>query len=302
MEFKFKVLLKKLLTSMREAFRWPVWKWLVTGSFGGIYTFIKFGKDAFNIEWKESVSYALLCLLILYTFRVTLLFSAKFLEYYHDVSKNSVYGEAIIILKDSFALAHSYRKLGVYDDKEFMIIMITFCNDLQRIFELIIKGECSVSIKIPMHAKTVTEHTVLSNLTRDVKNKGRSTVQYENIKHTLIGNTAFSYALNKVVINSKDKFYLNNEVNDTKNYSNTSKECYADGVLPYNSELVMPIVPVYNEKNPTKFDCHGFICIDSSKKKAFGSKYEVAILEGVADGIYDIMSQRNNNVVDNLKA
>lgn len=301
MEFNYREVIKIFSTSVKQAFKWSLWKWLVIGSFGGVSTVLKFGKDAFDLEWKTSALYGLYSIIILYIFRVILLFGANLLKYYHEISRNSVYGEAIIILKNSFAQTHAYRKLGNYDDTEFMIIMMTFCNGLQEIFEKITNSDCSVSIKVPKHDKTVTEHTTVQNLTRDLNHKGRSTVEYENTKHTLIGNTAFSYTFNKVVTNSKEKFYLNNEVNNTKNYENTSKSCNPDGILPYNSEIVLPIVPAYNEKNQTQFDCYGFICVDSNKKDAFGSKYETAILEGVADGIYDLMSQRSNAAIDNLK-
>jgi hypothetical protein len=69
----------------------------------------------------------------------------------------------------------------------------------------------------------VTETTNLKNLTRDNSHKNRDTNEYNQIRHTIIGNTAFNNTLNKVITNKSDKFYVNNSVNKTQNYLNTSK-------------------------------------------------------------------------------
>lgn len=81
---------------------------------------------------------------------------------------------------------------------------------------------------------------------------------------------------------------------------NTSKDCYTDGILPYNSELVHSISPT-KPINPKTLECHGFLCIDSDIENAFNNKYCSAIIEGVCDGIYDLILELNKNKNVNTK-
>ena len=75
---------------------------------------------------------------------------------------------------------------------------------------------------------------------------------------------------------------------------NSSIECYPDGILPYSSELVYPIVPIKGNETNQK-DLKGFICIDCNKPNKFDeSRYDIPMVQGVADGIYDIFANRNN--------
>ena len=117
----------------------------------------------------------------------------------------------------------------------------------------------------------------------------------KKIKHRIIGNTAFSIIVNKILKgNQKQLAYVNNDIPNSSNYVNTSIECYPDGILPYNSELVYPIVPIKgNETNQR--DLKGFICIDCNKPNKFDeNRYDIPMVQGIADGIYDIFAKRNN--------
>lgn len=208
--------------------------------------------------------------------------------------KESIYGDAIILLKDSFAYAHLYRKTAGHQDEEFMRAMIKFCENLKKIFDKKTRSKCSVSIKVPIKTNIVVEGTSLENLCRDPENhRTRDTVVYSKTNHTIIGNTAFQKSLNNVLKNNSKKYYINNSISKLgDNYDNTSRDCYADGKLPYDSELVYPIVPIFNldEQN---IECCGFLCIDCVHPNSFDEYYDVAIIQGVADGIYDLISQRN---------
>ncbi|MDI9363565.1 MAG: hypothetical protein QM541_01345 [Flavobacterium sp.] len=281
--------------SIKDSLKWTGWKWLVTGSIGALINVFKAGKDFFKVDniWLSAL-YGLIGLVLIFLIRFFFVFCVNFLKYYHDKYRNTHYGDAIILLKDTFAQVHAYRKKqdNGHQDEDFMRTMLLFCNNLKEIFDNTTKSACSISIKVPLGDNTVHEKTVLVNLTRDVSHQERDTQKYIDIQHTILGNTAFSYSLNKVMTNDSKKFYVNNNINESENYINTSKTCYKDGKLPYNSELVFPIVPLVqiNHKN---YDCCGFICVDSEKKNTFTSKYEIAIVEGVADGIYDIIYERN---------
>ena len=157
------------------------------------------------------------------------------------------------------------------------------------------KKKCSVSIKVPTKG-SVDSATHMHNLCRDsIATKTRDTDVYRKTNHTIIGNTAYQKIVNNILKGNKDKFYyLNNNINGNNDYENTSKDVYADGKLPYESELVYPIIPLSWEKGTTSYECIGFICVDCEEKDVFDNKYDVAIVSGVADGIYDIITLRNN--------
>jgi hypothetical protein len=295
MTFNYKEIWTILGKSFKGSIKWRIWKWFITGSIGAFLGTLTVGEKLFHLDTKRSAFFGLLFLAILFILRFLLIFVKESLKYFHQVYVNSVYGEAIIILKDSFASTHFYRKTPGHNDEEFMKSMMLFCNSLKEIYDKIIKAETSVSIKVPIRDTGVQEQTILMNLTRDTKHFSRDTEKYKSIKHTIIGNTPFAYCFNKVINNASNKVYINNKVNETENYNNTSIDCYEDGKLPYNSELVFPIVPILNESKHN-FICHGFICVDTIKKEAFKSKYDSAIIEGVADGIYDLISERNKSI------
>ena len=295
MEINYTAFLKVLNQSFLKAFEWNIGKWISTGGGFGLITslILPFGQEEWKWNYTTAIKYGLIALLTLYLIRFIALFIKESLKYFHSVYKESTYGNAIILLRDSFAEAHYYRKTPDFQDKEFMSSMMIFCNNLKMCFDSITKSSCSVSIKVPILDKKVGEHTILKNLTRDQKNINRDTKQYQEIEHTILGNSAFSSCLDNVLKDRPKKYYINNDVNNENNYRNTSKECYKDGILPYNSELVFPIIPL-KKSDKDNFDCHGFICIDSDKKNAFDEKYSPAIVSGVADGIYDIIFQSNS--------
>lgn len=294
MTFNLKEIWTILIKSFELAINWKIWKWLLFSSIGALSGTLQFGEKFFNIDSKRSITYAIIVVAFIFIARFFLIFIKESLKYFHEVYQNSNYGDAIVILKDCFSEVHYYRKTPGFQEEEFMKSMMIFCNNLKIIFDKTTNSKCSVSIKVPVFENIVSEKTILKNLTRDNANKNRDTSEYSIIKHTIIGNSAFNNCLNKVITNNKEKFYLNNNINKTNNYLNTSKSCYANGILPYNSEMVHPIAPSKSLNNKN-FDCHGFICVDSDKENAFDQKYSPAILEGVADGIFDLILDLNFN-------
>lgn len=288
MTFNQKEIVNILSNSFILAFKWAVWKWFFS-SIGALTTTLLIAKNLFGISIRNSIIISVGILVFIFLLRFFLIFIKESLKYFHEVYMNAVYGDAIILLNECFSSIHSYRKTPEHDDDEFVKAMVLLCNNLQKIFTQIIKHKSSVSIKVPISEDSIKPQTLVKNLVRDSEHSSRDTLAYSQIQHTLLGNSAFIHCLNKVSSNSHVKHYLNNDVNSGENYNNTSKQCYEDGNLPYNSELVFPITPMLSVNN----DCLGFICVDTSKQNAFNSKYEIAILEGVADGIYDLISARN---------
>ena len=104
-------------------------------------------------------------------------------------------------------------------------------------------------------------------------------------------NTCFNSILTEVKNQNKLLHYINNDITNSNDYFNTSKKCYDDEVLPYESEIVVPIIPIVRGKKD--FNLLGFLCVDCDKRKAFDTKYDTHILQGIADGIYDIIVTRS---------
>jgi hypothetical protein len=181
------------------------------------------------------------------------------------------------------------------NSEDFIGVMIIFCDTLKKIFDKKTDADCCVSIKVPISVGESLESLELQNLCRDSSHRNRDTEQYKNIKHRIIGNTAYSLIVDNILKgNQKRLAYVNNNIPNSANYINTSIECYPDGILPYSSELVYPIVPIKGNETNQK-DLKGFICIDCNKPNKFDeSRYDIPMVQGVADGIYDIFANRNN--------
>ncbi|CAN5639907.1 hypothetical protein BH10BAC2_BH10BAC2_29340 [soil metagenome] len=219
--------------------------------------------------------------------------------YYHLKAKylESVYGEAIILLKDTFAHIHALRKKAIISDEDFKAAMITVCECLKKIYDKKTKGNCSVSIKVLKIndvGKDYTANTEVINLFRDQKSSNRDTTKYLDTKHYIFNNTCYNHIFNNILKSRKNKlYYLNNDIQSSKDYANSSIDAYASTeeeatkkILPYKSELVVPILPIINENI---YNLLGFLCVDGNSNDIFDDLYDLAITQGVADGIYDII-------------
>lgn len=289
---------KILLLSWKSTFTGNLWKWLI-GSASTLFGILLLGKNFFNTTVENSIYIGISILLIIFFIRYLLFFSINVIQLIHYTYKESVYGDAIILLRDSFSKIHSLRKFDQIEDKDFIEAMIIFCNNLKAIFDKKTKNKCSVSIKVPVKGH-VNESTKVINLCRDsVATKIRDTNDYQKLNHTIIGNTAYQKILNNILKENKEQlYYLNNNISFSADYENTSKDSYENGKLPYESELVYPLIPHLWDSKSKNFECIGFICIDCNTKDVFDEKYDVAIISGVADGIYDTITLRNNQKIN----
>jgi hypothetical protein len=276
--------------SIQEACRGKIWKWLI-GSVSALAFVLTFGKNYLNARIEISILIGIGILAFLFIFRLVSRLSINAIKHLHDKYREAVYGDAIILLKDAFAKVHALRKREVFDDKEFMAAMITFCDTLKTIFDKKTSANCGVSIKVATSG-SVSAQASVHNLCRDTKSRSRDTDAYKNINHTILGNTPYTKILNSVTKGKKQFYYINNDISSNGDYENTSLDAY-ESCLPYSSELVVALIPAENESS-TNYEVLGFLCIDCDKKNKFDNRYDVAIVEGVADGIYDLIVARNN--------
>ncbi len=273
-------------------FRW----WL--GSSGAVNVILQFGKIYFNLDltksiiWGVSITAGLYILLFLYY-----LFLLLFKNWLRK-TKESIYGEAIIYLKDAFGKIHFLRKDGNLTDEALKQTLANFCQQLKVFFEKKTKTKCAVSIKVVQNivGNEQAANAVVYNLCRDKESQYRDTDAYKGCNHSVFNNTCYNNILTKITggKSSNSLHYLNNNLPKTKDYNNTSWEIHKQDKsnnqwkLPYKSELVLPIIPIEN-KPDGKYNLVGFLCVDSDETDVFHEKYDPAMLQGVADGIYDII-------------
>ena len=58
--------------------------------------------------------------------------------------------------------------------------------------------------------------------------------------------------------------------------------------LPYKSSIVVPICPGISTER-SKETLLGFLCVDSPRLFAFKREFDVDIMNGVADGLYNVI-------------
>lgn len=273
-------------TNSKEFFKW------FFGSIGAIFALLLAGKNFLGLDAVKSSIYGGGAFGGIYIVRFGYNGSKVILEHFLSKYRDSIYGDAIILLKDAFAKVHLIRKSKTSDPTIILNTLVFMCNQLKTYFDKKTKQPCGVSIKIVLKSKTnLTSDTKLYNLCRDKSTNKRDTDAYKNTEHKIFNNSCFNSIFSHLMSNQKNKlFYINNDIEGSKDYQNTSIQAYEDGVLPYKSEIVVPIIPLSNEAD-RQYSLFGFICVDSPQKNSFDNNYDLAILQGVADGIYDVIQQ-----------
>jgi len=215
------------------------------------------------------------------------------------------YAESLNYLNLGFEEIHFLNRCEEDINKEQVILSFeTLCTFLASVYSLLTNTQCSACIKILKSSskyrvtfETLCRDKSIRRERRIADNKSKEL----RIAHTLQDNTAFSTAAH-----SEKGFFLSNKLPLLGGYKNTSFELYDEkpylGLnpffrikhwpLPYKSTIVVPITPLKFTKN--KSDIIGFLCVDSPKLGVFRKEYDVDILHGVADGIYNTLIRFKN--------
>lgn len=219
----------------------------------------------------------------------------------HD---KNIWGEAIKSLKEAYSHIHFMRKDEIISDETFMNGMIDFCDTLHDFYNGKTKAKCCISIKVPIKKVELDDESQLStlsfvNLCRDSHHPMRDNPKYKSTIHTVIGNSAYNAVINNILkdyrnnpTGKKTIGYVNNNIPEDNHYKTTSP--YDENNIPYKSELVFPLIPIKASESK-KYVLVGFICIDCDDIDKFKNiqEYEAPMIEGVADGLYDIIYKRN---------
>lgn len=286
--------------AFKDTIKFKIWKYLI-GGVGPIVAVLTIGQRFFDLTILQSSTYGILGVILCF-FVIFIWYSFKHTcVYIHNCFVDSIWGDAIKILQKSYSEVHRLERQEYVEDADFMSVLVLFCNSLKQIFDKKTKGDTSVSIKVLVSKDTITATNYqdvieFKNLCRDSDHNHRNTEAYKSIKHTLIQNTPYIISVTNLMKNNDDYGYINNNIPDSKHYFNSSKGAHKNGVLPYKSELVYPIVPAsrkFNAENDFS-DLIGFICIDCDKTNVFDEdRYDIPIIKGVADGLYNIIYAMN---------
>lgn len=274
-------------------------KWWLGTSIGGIISLLAAGKSLFKLDEKDSI---ILGLLLIPAFFVVafLYFSCKFgIRFVILKYKERVYGNIMIELIAITAKINYAKRQPVLDEVNFMAILLDICEELKKIFERKSRQSiCSVSfkaLKLPPSGELGPQSEVFC-LRRDSEGEAkRHTPKYMSTAHSISNNSCYNIILNNLLSTKKGvhRYYINNNVPATNQsddrgvaYMNSSYDVYQE--LPYRSELVVPILPLKVDNKPDP-KLSGFLCVDSNKPNFFEDRYDLAILQGVSDNIYELL-------------
>lgn len=303
----------------------------VSGFFGSVTssvgTFLIF-KNFFNFSVPKSVFFGFLILIIITLVKVIVQYIAEIEKLHQTVNEKDsridslndtkrktdqitryhYYGEVILLLKDSFNFIHKTRRDNNIISKDLVSVLISTCNKLKHIFEKRFKYNYSVSIKvIEINNNNITDESNLITLCSD-ESSYYSRRNNKLTKHIIKENTSFSEIFNNIEIPSKS-FFISNNLPVLKLYKNSNftdygilpEQCSSDEdrkkywPLPFKSEVVVPISTHLYSDNSSKKELYGFLCIDCDEENAFHKKYDVGMIQGVADGLSDILKLWKHN-------
>ena len=286
--------------AFKDTVQFKIWKYLI-GGVGPIVAVLTIGQKFFNLTILQSSTYGILGVIACFFAIFMWYFLTYTSAYVHNCFVDSIWGDAIKILLKPYSEVHKLERKEEVDDADFMSVLILFCNSLKKIFDKKTKGNTSVSIKVLVSKDTITATNYqdvleFKNLCRDTEHNDRNTEVYKSIKHTLLQNTPYIVSVTNLMRNNDNYGYINNNIPDSKHYFNSSKGAHKNGVLPYKSELVYPIVPASRDHNTENdfSDLVGFICIDCDKINVFDEdRYDIPVIKGVADELYNIIYAMN---------
>jgi hypothetical protein len=252
-----------------------------------------------QIEAKYGFIFLLLVLLGVYAHNV-------YLTFRH--ARNSKYGEALNTITSGFASIHDLNRIPedqlTYDlVKQYLKDM---CTNISYAMTIITgyKISCCIKVMVP----TGNGDYKLTTICRDNHDGITRNKPDQKEGHYLNENSDFKTLYNDIKT-GKSRFFISNKLNWLgASYENSSFESYGGkpkftGVpfldfflllkltiwwpLPYKGTIIVPIIPIHYK--PTD-EILGFLCVDCKNMFVFRRYYDVDLLTGLADGIYNTVN------------
>jgi hypothetical protein len=305
-----------------------VWNY-ISGSISSLLAVSLYVKNVTDGPGKADILYSIISGILFYVIIFILLFLFSFyltlkdkLYYKYITQKieestlnsneniqelNKYFTKSIKLLNQIFIKVHNFKnkynnsaviKIDTEKDinDDFIEVLYDLCVNLKEVFETFNSSTAySVSVKIPVNFDAnsdviVDEKSSLQTICRDPNSKERETPFYVQTAHSILGNTAFTKCLNNTITRKKIQYYINNNIQISEDYTNTSAINGDLNTLSYKSELVFPLISYSNNI----YTCKGFICCDCSEKNGFKNDLFVEIIQGICDGIYDFFILKDN--------
>ncbi|MDD4969681.1 MAG: hypothetical protein PHT07_09665 [Paludibacter sp.] len=259
--------------------------------------------------WIKAVMFFFMILFLLFVYYQLKQFFVQAWRKWILIKRESIYGNAIVLLSKGYSKVNKNRHEEISID-EVKGILVDFCDRIRDIYEFKTKSKCSVSIKtiidLNEEQNGINFNTRVVNLCRDSKSKKRYDNEYNEIEHTIANNSCYQKIISKFFSHKhEDMYFMCNDIIALQDYENSSFLLYPEfnyeirenestrrskWPLNYRSELVVSISPLEKESK-SKHPIVGFLCVDCEleKKEVFNSYYDVPLLLGVADGLYDFI-------------
>jgi len=210
------------------------------------------------------------------------------------------YAQTIDLLGSGFSELHKLNRVKDYDYQKAITACDKLLSSLATAITMVSGTTCCATIKILVTNETESsdpDNFKLSTLTFSRSSLQRKT-EDKKVNHWIHQNTDFLEIL-KNIDKRKGISFFRNWLPFSFGYQNTSFQIYgtpSENVflryfrwpLPYKSTIVVPICPCdsQNTKNLV-----GFLCVDSGKLGAFRKNYDVQLIQGVADGLYNVINK-----------
>lgn len=216
--------------------------------------------------------------------------------------KKTKYADAYAAINIGFSHLHRLRRVENLTIDQILPELEVLCNEVSNAFCKIYGNKIGVCIKFIVDDGGRPR---CKTLVRDSNSnaQSRKSGSQDTTKHWIDANSDFEFIYNNFDDDNVDtSFYLEQHLPNCHDYKNTRiktgwkppkmfffPQKYArkwNWPLPYKSTLIVPIVPlIANDQSQEAI--RGFLCADSPNEGVFNKYYDVDIMKGVADGIYN---------------
>lgn len=215
--------------------------------------------------------------------------------------KKTKYADAYGAINIGFSHLHRLRRIKDPTIPQILPELEKLCNEVSNAFSKIYGIKIGVCIKVIVNDNGRPRCETLVRDSNSTQN--RKSGSQDVTKHWINLNSDFEFIYNNFDNENVDtSYYLEQHLHNCRDYKNTRiktgwkppkvflfPEKYArkwNWPLPYKSTLIVPIVPLLaNEQSQEAI--RGFLCADSPNEGIFNKYYDVDIMKGVADGIYN---------------
>ncbi len=217
------------------------------------------------------------------------------------------YADVFEDINIGFAELHKIHRQGINDIAEMMNKISSATEYISNAFSRLYGHHISVCIKLIVFKDN---RALASTLSRDKKSiaKNRRVGGNDKGEHWIDKNSDFNFIYSNYDSDDHDtSFYHETRLPIRKRYYNSRLKNWPppgniiggflektmlrkSWPLKYRSTLVVPIVPLFSEEQNQKA-VRGFLCLDSPREVCFNTQYDVEILKGIADGIYNIIDK-----------